>query len=198
MDARAALDRATTAYLVGRNGPATLDFERARAELASTARPDLVARAELLRCALQVASLVLEPCTGFERLAADASPEDRAYARYLAGRAEAADAALLPPHHREALQRNAPPPAITGDPLAALVAAGAAVRRGAAPADWAPMAVELASAQGWRRPLLAWLGVQRRAAEARGDAALAAQLGRRIDLLAPPAAAPPSAAASSP
>ena len=34
----------------------------------------------------RVASLVFEPCTGFEALRADAGPEERAYAEYLDGR----------------------------------------------------------------------------------------------------------------
>ncbi|HRL37596.1 MAG TPA: hypothetical protein PLH50_12290, partial [Ottowia beijingensis] len=46
-------------------------------------------------------------------------------------------------------------------------------------------AVETASHQGWRRPLLAWLGVQARLAEQRGDAAEAARVRRRMDLVQP-------------
>ena len=57
---------------------------------------DLLARLELLRCATRVAALVFEPCAGFEALAADAAPAEQAYARYLAGQAQAADA---PPFH---------------------------------------------------------------------------------------------------
>ena len=50
---------------------------------------------------------------------------------------------------------------------------------------------ETASAQGWRRPLLAWLGVQQRLAQQNGQAEEAARLRRRMDLAAPlPAAAP--------
>ena len=41
-------------------------------------------RAELLRCAVQVASLVFEPCPGFEPLRQDAPAAERAYAAYLA------------------------------------------------------------------------------------------------------------------
>jgi hypothetical protein len=42
------------------------------------------------------------------------------------------------------------------------------------------LAVDTASQQGWRRPLLAWLGVQEQLAEARGDATEAARVRRRI------------------
>jgi hypothetical protein len=44
-------------------------------------------------------------------------------------------------------------------------------------------AVEIASAQGWRRPLLAWLGVQLKRAEAAGDSETAAQIRRRMALV---------------
>jgi hypothetical protein len=44
-------------------------------------------------------------------------------------------------------------------------------------------AIEAASAQGWRRPLLAWLGVEERRAQAAGDAEAAARIRRRIELI---------------
>jgi hypothetical protein len=50
-----------------------------------------------------------------------------------------------------------------------------------APADIAN-AVDTASSQGWRRPLLAWLGVQERRAQAAGDAAAVQRIRRRIAL----------------
>jgi hypothetical protein len=43
--------------------------------------------------------------------------------------------------------------------------------------------VDTASAQGWRRPLLAWLGLQHQRALQAGDAEAAAGLQRRIDLV---------------
>jgi hypothetical protein len=45
------------------------------------------------------------------------------------------------------------------------------------------LAVDTASAQGWRRPLLAWLGVQLLRAEKAGDAAEAERLRRRIGVV---------------
>ena len=44
-------------------------------------------------------------------------------------------------------------------------------------------AVEISSSQGWRRPLLAWLGVQLKRAEQAGDSETAARLKRRIELV---------------
>lgn len=158
------------------------EFERAHDELARTGRPDLLARAELMRCASRVASLVLTPCTGFEALRADAAPPERAYADYLGGRLQAQDAALLPPQHREIAQGGMVLPD-AADPLARLVAAGVLLQAGRAGPEVVVQAVDTASRQGWRRPLLAWLEVQAGLAEQRGDAVEAARSRRRIRLV---------------
>lgn len=189
MNARSALEQAAEAWLAGNQRLADAEFRRARSELARTGRADLLARAELSRCAWQLASLALEPaeCPGYAALAADAGPGPQAYADYLAGRP--APAALLPAAQAQAQAGGAAALAGIADPLARLVAAGVLWRAGKADAGVAQLAVDTASAQGWRRPLLAWLQLQQRAASQQGDAARAAALQRRMDLIAPRAAA---------
>jgi hypothetical protein len=194
MNAKSSLERATSAWLSGNSRLEALEFARARADLARTGRPELVARAELLRCATRVASLVFEPCPGFDALAQDASAEDRAYARYLAGTATPADLPLLPPQHRAVAAGGPLDPAALAEPLSPLVAAGASMRRAQVTPQLVRQAVDSASAQGWSRPLLAWLQVALRGAEASGDEPGAAALRRRIALLAQP----PGGAASAP
>ncbi len=81
-NAKAALDRAVAAYLGGDTRVANAEFDLARRELARTGRADLVAMAELTRCAVRVASLDVAPCEGFEKLRSDATPAERAYADY--------------------------------------------------------------------------------------------------------------------
>jgi len=189
LDARSALAGFETAYLRGDSRVAAQEFARARSELASTGDAELVARAELTRCALQVASLEFDDCTGFGPLAQDAGPAARAYADYLAGRWQGIDASLLPAQHRPTLAGGGDAGLATiEDPVSRLVAAGALFRAGRiAPAGIAA-AVDTAAANGWRRPLLAWLGVQEQRAQAAGDAASAAAIRRRIELVldAPP------------
>ena len=85
-DAKGALDRSTSAYLAGETKASDAEMERARRTLASTGRADLLARAELMRCAARVASLVFEACERFEALRADAPAAERAYADHLAAR----------------------------------------------------------------------------------------------------------------
>ena len=185
MNAKSSLERATAAYLSGNSALEALEFARARADLARTGQPALVARAELLRCATRVASLVFEPCSGFDALAADASPADQAYARYLAGAAQPADLPLLPAAQQAAAAgpANAAALAALTDPLSALVASGVMARRSLATGAVAQVASDAASAQGWRRPLLAWLALQQQQARAEGRQEDAERLARRIALV---------------
>jgi len=148
-------------YLAG-DTRASVEFARGRAELARTGREDLVARAELIQCAARTASLEFDDCPGFEALRAGAGAEEIAYADYLAGRGSRA---------------------ATDDPLSRLVAAGVQLRKGAATPAQMEQAAEIASAQGWRRPLLAWLGVLEKRASNAGDGDTAARLRRRMDLI---------------
>lgn len=181
-NAKSSLDAYTEAWLRGETRQANAAFTRARAELASTGQPDQVAVAELTRCALDVASVAAvagEACPGFAPLAADASESSRAYAAFLAGKS--VDTSLLPAHY--AVFSDAASLSRIEAPLPRLIAAGVLLRRNALPPAGVALAVETASAQGWRRPLLAWLGVQEKAAAGRGETALAEQARRRAALV---------------
>jgi hypothetical protein len=180
--AHGALESFASAYLRGNTRVAEQEFARARAALSSTGRADLVARAELVRCAARVASLEFDDCPGFRALAADAPAAERAYAAYLDGRSQPADRELLPAHHR-AVAASGDLAAIE-DPLARLVAAGVLFRQARIDPAGIALSVDTASAQGWRRPLLAWLGVQARRADEAGDATAAAAVRRRMRLVA--------------
>ena len=186
MNAHDGLERYVKAYLGGKARVEATEFERARDELESTGQPGLVARAELTRCAVRVASLVMEPCEGFERLRADSPVAERAYADYLAGRIAPPDVPLLPAQHRAiaAGQGDAAAVQAIEDPLSRLVAAGVLFRTGRASPQVLAIAAETASAQGWRRPLLAWLGVQAQRADQAGATEQAQRLRRRMALAA--------------
>lgn len=183
------------AYLRGNSRVAAQAFSRARSETASTGQAEQVARAELTRCAVQLASLDFDDCPGYQALAPDSSPASRAYAQYLSGRWDGLDAAQLPEQHRALVQQasRGKPVAEAGqsvlstiaDPLARLVAAGVLLRSGRLTPTDIETATETAAAQGWRRPLLAWLGVQRQRASAAADGAPAevARIQRRLDLV---------------
>lgn len=178
-NAKSALDGFLDAWLHGDTSAADAEFARARRETASTGRFDNVAQVELVRCAARAASLVYD-CPGYTALAGDATAAQQAYAAYLSGQWQGLNAGLLPEQHRAVVTSGS----LAGvqDPLARLVAAGALMKAGKmTPADIA-IAVDTASNQGWRRPLLAWLGVQEQRAQAAGDAAAVQQIRRRIAL----------------
>ena len=189
LETKGALERSVAAYLEGNSRVEAVELSRARREVSSTGRVDLIARTELVHCASHVASLEFEACTGFEKLRQDAPPAERAYADYLAAKLSPQDALLLPAQHRslaasQAEASGAGDAALKSitDPLSQLVAAGVLLQKGQASPAVVQMAVDAASAQGWRRPLLAWLGVQLKLAEKGGDSAQTARLRRQIDL----------------
>ena len=99
-------------------------------------------------CATRVASLVWEPCTGFETLRPDATPSQRAYADYLRGQVAASDIPLLPELQRTAALRapndgSALPSA--AEPLSILVASGVLLQTGKASPAVIEQAVNVAS-----------------------------------------------------
>ena len=186
---------ALQSYLVGDDRVAALELGRVRVEVAATGQLPLAARVELARCAVQVASLDFSPCVSYARFAQDAGPQERAYATLLAADSVANLASLeatqLPPSYAPVLplfRRSATPATSASlgsvvDPLSRLIAAGVLLRTGQmGPADMS-VALQTASDQGWRRPLLAWLGVALKLAETAGDVAAQGQLRRRIELV---------------
>ncbi len=162
LNAHRALNAFQSYYLKGDTRAAALEFDRAVTELRSTGRGDLVARAQLVRCAARAASLEFDNCPDFEKSRVDAGAEELAYAEYLAGRSQRA---------------------ASDDTMSRLVFLGVQFNSGKATPENISAAIDIASAQGWRRPLLAWLGVQEKRAEAAGDREAAQRLRRRIELV---------------
>ncbi len=203
INAYSAAQRAVQSYLSGESRTARREFDQARNEIARTGSPALAARLELLRCAAQVGSTVVAPCALFDALRQDAAAPELAYDRYLQGQVQPADVALLP-----LAQQGVAAALLAGggagtsaaaaeaalnkvdDPLSQLVAAGVLLRTGQASPAVVTTALAVSSRQGWRRPLMAWLGLQAERAEAAGDAAEAARLRRRMDLAGRGVAAP--------
>ena len=186
INADGAQERFERAYLKGDDKVAAAEFTRFRTEVASTAQPGLVARAELTRCAVQVASLDFQPCTGFEPLRADAPDAERAYAAFLAGQATPEQAKLLPEAYRGIAGGQGGAAAVKGikDPLERVIASGVLLRMEKADPEVLQVAADTASEQGWRRSVMAWLGAQAMLADKAGDTEQAAKLRRRMQLAA--------------
>lgn len=181
-NAHQSLELYSSAYLVGNTRLADQEFKRARSELASTGRFDLVARAELLRCGVEVASLEFNECPGFVVIAADASDAEQHYARFLKGRP--VSPSLLPEQYRALTSGQQSSLNSIEPPLSRLIAAGVMLRRGQVDTESMDVAIETASEQGWRRPLLAWLELRASQAEKTGDDGLAAKLRHKARLVA--------------
>ena len=188
VQAQGAAERYTSAYLAGSRA-ADAEWQRTRAAVSDTAQPQRVARAELLRCALQVASLDWQPtCAGFEAFKQTALPADAAYADYLLGRWSSAALVHLGSTQRRVAEQGAKALPAMDEPLSRLLGAAVLLRSGSvAPTEQdalVVLAVEVASAQGWRRPLLAWLGLQLQRAQAQGRTDQVELIRQRLALLA--------------
>ena len=182
------LERFSQQYLEGNARQAERSFAQAKAAVASTGRPELAARVELVRCALGTAALDVEACIAFESSRGDETAEDQAYGDFVGGRLRAQDVSRLPSQYRDVATarddaaRNKAMQQIA-DPVSRLVAAGALFRLAQLSPEGLSTAVDTASAQGYRRPLLAYLNVQARRAESSGDAAALQSVQKRIDLV---------------
>jgi hypothetical protein len=197
-NAFSALNEYSLAHLSGNTHLANLEFSRAQAEISRTGRLDLMARAELTRCAVHVASLDWAPCTAYDAYAKEATPQEKAYATFLTGHWDGLNAELLPVHYRNlvvqsyALQAQGvpagskPPASLLlniNDPLARLIAASVLLKRQQLQVSEWPLASDTASDQGWRRPLLAWLGLELKSAQAAGKTEKVETLQRRIQVV---------------
>jgi len=170
------------AWLVGRDRVAAQELTIARREAARTGSAEPLARVELTACAARIASLEFTDCPAVQSYLQDAGAEVRAYADYLAGRWDGLDREKLP-----IAQRGVPVAAdalaqlrAIEDPFSRLVAAALLLRTGRLPPAGIELAIDTATQQGWRRPLLAWLGFDRDRRRAAGDLDGAAERQRRI------------------
>lgn len=186
-DARSALDDFRRHYLAGDVKLAERSLVEARHHVSATGDPAMAARVELIRCAVTTAALDFTPCDNVRESVLHASGEDRAYAAFVTGNWAGLDRARLPAQYRGVAARADDGGRLAAlraieDPLSRLVAAGALFRQTGLPPEGVEVAVDTASAQGYRRPLLAWLRTQEKLASAAGDSALADRIRRRIEL----------------
>ncbi len=185
-NAHAALAAHVADYLTGRDKAAAQSLALARREVARTGDAQQMARVELTACAARLASLAdvdAAECAAYAPLALDAGADASAYAAYLAGRWSQLDPERLPAAQRLALRAPDAPAALReiADPFSRLVAAGALLRAGRLPPAGIAIAIDTAAAQGWRRALLAWLGLDAQRRDAAGDTEGAAAQRRRIE-----------------
>jgi hypothetical protein len=199
--ASSALDQFTQRSLLGDMRAAESEFNRATEALSRTGNPALIAQAELIRCAVRRAGLDADDCPKFRELQSYADRADQAYFQYLtldrsvSAPLQSVEIGLLPAHHQPIARRLQQPSsgptddaAAAGllravkDPLARLIAASVMFQSLQGGPEVIALAVETASSQGWRRPLIAWLRVQHAMAQKTGDLALLALVAERLRL----------------
>lgn len=185
---QSASDRAVAAYLKGEERVAQLQWAQALEEVAATGQPAMMARMALLQCAAQLAALEHTDCPRYQRYAAGAAAAEQAYARYLQAQHRGVDVALLPQAQQavavqllsaEGVVAQLPP----APALSQLTAAGVALMAGKLSPAGVLAAVEVASAQGWRRAAMAWLLVAQRGAQQAGDTAALQAIALRLQVL---------------
>jgi len=184
-----ALARGQQDYLSGQVRRADQEFKLALSELSRTGQPGLIARAMLIQCALRLATADLTDCGWFEQHAAEATAEERAYGRYLWQVPEAQDVSLLPRQYQLLAAGGTSPSlaiAAMDEPVSRLIAAGVMLRRGQADPGVIALAVETASAQGWRRAVIGWLSIQEDLARRTGDRDTQARAKRRLETVGQP------------
>ena len=188
MNAVSLLEHAQQRWLEGDSKSADLALTKSRNEIAKSGRLDLLARAELVACAAHIASLDFSICSAYDKLEPDASVSDKAYARFLNGNWTDLDAKKLPAQYAGLItaknDANANQAAVEiKEPLPRLIAAALLFQSGRATPATLTAAVDTASERGWRRPLLAWLQIQLKRAQAARDTGMASEIQKRIDFV---------------
>lgn len=154
-------------YLSGNEKIAASQFKGALAEIKKSGDLPLLARAHLIRMALETA--VLEDLRNGEYLKIDdlsSSPQNRTFYIFLKGGAAEVDENLLPGQYQgiyRSIKRGSGadyPKEIEKieDPLSRLIAIGVLVRIHQDDEALMKKAVDTASAQGWKKALLVYLG----------------------------------------
>jgi len=174
--------------LLGENTLAERYFQQAVSATGGAGRVADTARLWLVRCATRRAMLIDDACAEYAELASVApDAADQAYYRFITLRWDGLNAAQLPAQHRDLVRAPAGKRHETlsqiAEPLARLLDASLLVMRKEANAAALEIAVETASEQGWRQPLLTYLKLQQKQAAAQGNITEQARLARRIQLV---------------
>lgn len=159
--------------LLGEHAVAERFFQRALHATGGAGRISETARLWLVRCATRRANLQDDDCSEYTELAKlETSAEDRAYYQFVTLKWSELDTAKLPAQYAglvksDVARLNSQIAAIE-DPLSRLLAASLVTQRGLADHATLVVAMETASSQGWRQPLLAYLKLLEKSAAARG------------------------------
>ncbi len=172
-DAADFIERYKKHALLGEHVVAERFFQRALQATGGAGRITETARLWLVHCATRRANLQDDDCSEYAELAKlETSATDRAYYQFVTLKWAELDMANLPTHYAalvksDTARLNTQIAAIE-DPLSRLLAASLVTQRGQADHATLTIAMETASSQGWRQPLLTYLKLLEKSAASRG------------------------------
>ncbi len=181
-------------YLEGNKAIADIHFKRALAEIRKSGDLDLLAKAYLIRMALEVAVLKQAGDEEFLKVeAVQSDPVNKNFHAFLTGKQDHVRDPLLPDQYR-GIQRylsqgkkDIPSNELARieDPASRLIAVGVCVGQGRFDEKSLNIAIETASRNGWKKPLLAYLERLRIYYEDRNQTDKARAIRERIQLISP-------------
>jgi hypothetical protein len=186
------LDEYKSSFLTGKEASTEPHFVKARRGIAASNDLRLLTIAYLTKYALHTASLEYFDSSEFAKLyRLEPNPTDMAYCHFLKGNFSAVDVMRLPAHYigilkaasGKDLAMAAREIAAIDDPLSRLIACGVWVRYLPSDETILQIGVSTASANGWRRPLWAYLDKLQAYYLELGDKSKAGIIKDRLELL---------------
>lgn len=179
-------------FLAGKEDAAEPHFVKATREMAAGNDVQLLMTAYLTKCALHAASLERFETTDFARAyRLEPNPANMAYCHFLKGNFSAVDLNVLPARYAGIVKAATARDAVLAarelgamdDPLSRLVACGVWVKYLPYDENILQTAIGTASANGWRRPLWAYLETLQAYYLERGDTGKAEAVKLRLDVI---------------
>ncbi|NOT16582.1 MAG: hypothetical protein HOP20_00765 [Sulfuriferula sp.] len=166
LDTQSAMARYSQQYLEGRSKLAAASFDKARNATSATADIAAVAHLELIKCGIAMAALNSAPCSAYTRLA-PSNTVDANYYRLLTGDFQHIDKQQIPSQYQAWLMSKNTNDINTqlnqiSNPVSRLIATSLSILHRPHNATTVQIGIDTASAQGWRRPLLAYLLLQQK------------------------------------
>jgi hypothetical protein len=180
------------AYLAGDDKIAALHFTKATEEIKKSGNPDILATAYLIKYAVQTAALETVDDSMYLKIAAvQSTPENSAFYHFLKGNFDQVESQVLPEQYGRIVEplREKNKAAMTAeslkisDPLSRLITAGIIIRSREYDEALLKSAVDTASANGWKKPLLVYLEKLADYYTTKKDTGSADKVRKRIDLM---------------
>lgn len=179
-------------FLSGEEGKADIYFNKAIDEIKKSGKLDILAKAYLTKCALRVAMLEETECSEFITIEnVEPNRENKNYYTFLTGNLDNVDMRILPPGYKNFLTAlkagkidriNAEISGIE-DPQSRLIATGISVKNNQYNETTLKMALDVASDNGWKNPLLVYLEKLKSSYEVNREIEKAKKVQQKIKLI---------------